>query len=147
MNYEGLPDSLSASAESMYASMWAPWEDSLPAFRMAPHLYSVAGSNYLAVYLLDTARGLVLIDSGFQESLFWTMANIKTAYTSPLSTMTLLQPPWTKATLRFTFMRSRNTVKAELRAPFGKRSRLPPRLSANMRPSTLAILKSGPVKT
>lgn len=47
-----------------------PWLHYIEPFRMAPHVYSVGGNDDVCVYLLDTGRGLILIDTGMEQSVY-----------------------------------------------------------------------------
>ena len=47
-----------------------PWLHYIEPFRMAPHVYSVGGNDDVCVYLLDTGRGLILIDAGMEQSVY-----------------------------------------------------------------------------
>lgn len=77
MAYKGIPAHLGTYPDTMRNLMSTPWgKDYVRPVRMAPHVYSVAGNTWLAIYLLDTTQGLVLVDTGFQESLYMVMANI-----------------------------------------------------------------------
>ena len=50
----------------------APWKGWMPPFRCGPHVYMVSGNIDMAVYLLDTGEGLILIDAS-QNPLFYLM--------------------------------------------------------------------------
>ncbi len=43
-----------------------PWEHTLPAIRMAPHVWNVGGNDNVGVFALDTGEGIILIDSGYE---------------------------------------------------------------------------------
>ena len=45
-------------------SMPTHWEHTVPAYRNAPHVWNVGGQDNVAVFLLDTGEGLILIDTG-----------------------------------------------------------------------------------
>lgn len=45
-------------------SMDTHWEHALPAYRNAPHVWNVGGQDNVAVFLVDTGDGLILIDTG-----------------------------------------------------------------------------------
>lgn len=47
-----------------------PWLHYIEPFRMGPHVYSVGGNDDVCVYLLDTGRGLILIDTGMEQSVY-----------------------------------------------------------------------------
>ena len=53
-----------------------PWKHTLPAYRVAPHVWNVGGSDDVAVYLLDTGEGLILIDTGYERSLYLVVDHI-----------------------------------------------------------------------
>ena len=46
------------------------WKYQIPAYRAAPHVWNVGGQDDVAVYLLDTGEGLILLDSGYFESVY-----------------------------------------------------------------------------
>lgn len=52
------------------------WNYYLPPFRMAPHVYQVGGNNDVCVYLLDSGEGLILLDTGLQETLYLVVDSI-----------------------------------------------------------------------
>lgn len=45
-------------------SMPIHWEHAIPAYRNAPHVWNVGGQDNVAVFLLDTGDGCILIDTG-----------------------------------------------------------------------------------
>ena len=45
-------------------SMPTHWEHTVPAYKNAPHVWNVGGQDNVAVFLLDTGEGLILIDTG-----------------------------------------------------------------------------------
>ncbi len=45
-------------------SMATHWEHTVPAYRNAPHVWNVGGQDNVAVFLIDTGDGLILIDTG-----------------------------------------------------------------------------------
>ncbi|AEB07442.1 hypothetical protein Corgl_1341 [Coriobacterium glomerans PW2] len=45
-----------------------PWKIAIDPFQVAPRTYYVAGQRWVGCYLIDTGSGLVLIDTGVQES-------------------------------------------------------------------------------
>lgn len=59
------------------------WNYYLPPFRIAPHVYGVGGNNDVAVYLLDSGDGLVLIDTGMAEFLYLIVDSIHRAGFDP----------------------------------------------------------------
>ncbi|MDO4620084.1 MAG: MBL fold metallo-hydrolase [Lachnospiraceae bacterium] len=52
------------------------WDYYLEPFRIAPHVYSVGGNNDVAIYLLDSGDGLILIDTGMAEILYLVIDSI-----------------------------------------------------------------------
>lgn len=46
------------------------WEHTEPVYRMAPHVWNIGGNDDVAVYLLDTGDGLILIDTGYERTLY-----------------------------------------------------------------------------
>lgn len=46
------------------------WEYTEPAYRVAPHVWNVGGQDDVAMYLLDTGEGLILIDTGYEKTLY-----------------------------------------------------------------------------
>ncbi len=55
----------------------APWEFAVEPFRCAPHVWYVAGHSSVAVYMIDTGDGLILIDSGFVDTLYMLTESIR----------------------------------------------------------------------
>lgn len=53
-----------------------PWENYVRPIKMGPHIYSVSGNDWLAIYLIDTGDGLVMIDTGFFEDIYLVLANM-----------------------------------------------------------------------
>lgn len=47
-----------------------PWRYAAPAYRAAPHVWNVGGNDDVCAYLLDTGEGLLMIDTGYQESFY-----------------------------------------------------------------------------
>ena len=43
---------------------------------MAPHVYQVGGNNGVCVYLLDSGDGLILLDTGLQETIYLVVDSI-----------------------------------------------------------------------
>lgn len=52
------------------------WDYTAPLYRTAPHVWNVAQQDDVAVYLLDSGEGLILIDTGYEESLYLTIDGI-----------------------------------------------------------------------
>ena len=46
------------------------WDFTMPAYRMAPHVWNVGGNDDVSVYLIDTGDGLILIDTGYEKTLY-----------------------------------------------------------------------------
>ncbi|MBQ9153220.1 MAG: MBL fold metallo-hydrolase [Solobacterium sp.] len=51
-------------------------QHSVPLYRCGPHVWNVGGQDDVCVYLLDTGEGLILIDTGYTESVFMVVHNI-----------------------------------------------------------------------
>lgn len=46
------------------------WRYTVPVYRAAPHVWQVGGQDDVCAYLLDSGDGLILIDTGYRESLY-----------------------------------------------------------------------------
>ena len=46
------------------------WKHTEPAYRIGPHVWNVGGQDDVSVYLLDTGEGLILIDTGYEATLY-----------------------------------------------------------------------------
>ena len=46
------------------------WNYTEPAYRVGPHVWNVGGQDDVAAYLLDTGDGLILIDTGYEATLY-----------------------------------------------------------------------------
>ena len=46
------------------------WNYTEPAYRVGPHVWNVGGQDDVASYLLDTGEGLILIDTGYEATLY-----------------------------------------------------------------------------
>lgn len=46
------------------------WNYTEPVYRMAPHVWNVGGQDDVSMYLLDTGEGLILIDTGYEGTLY-----------------------------------------------------------------------------
>jgi len=57
--------------------MERPWEGAMTPFRIFGNLYFV-GTGPASSHLIDTGEGLVLLDSGYQESLYLVLESIRT---------------------------------------------------------------------
>jgi len=68
----GLPD-----AKRMEANMMEhPWEGAMEPFRIFGNTYFV-GTEPASSHLIDTGNGLILLDSGYQESLYLVLESIR----------------------------------------------------------------------
>lgn len=47
-----------------------PFKHAIGAYRVAPHVWNVGGNDDVCSYLIDTADGLVLLDSGYRASAY-----------------------------------------------------------------------------
>jgi metallo-beta-lactamase class B len=54
-----------------------PWESWIAPFRIAPHVYSVSGNDWVCSYLIDTGDGLILIDTAMHESCYLLIESIR----------------------------------------------------------------------
>lgn len=52
-----------------------PWENTFPPFRILGNLYFVGGKP-ASVHIIDTGDGLIMLDAGYQHSLYITIDNI-----------------------------------------------------------------------
>ncbi len=64
-------------ASAMERVCRTPWESWLPPFRIAPHVYSVSGNDWVCSYLIDTGAGLILIDTAMHESCYLLLESIR----------------------------------------------------------------------
>ena len=46
------------------------WLHYFAPFRIAPHVYMVGGNDDVCAYLLDTGRGLILIDTAMEQTVY-----------------------------------------------------------------------------
>ena len=46
------------------------WKYEIPAYRVAPHVWNVGGQDDVCAYLLDSGEGLILIDTGYEQTLY-----------------------------------------------------------------------------
>ena len=46
------------------------WNHTIPVYRCAPHVWNVAGQDDVCAYLLDSGEGLILLDTGLEETLY-----------------------------------------------------------------------------
>lgn len=70
------------------------WDYTAPVYRTAPHVFNVAGQDDVSVYLLDSGEGLILIDTGYQESLYLTIDSIWRAGFDPKDIKLILLSHW-----------------------------------------------------
>lgn len=61
----------------MAGTMQTPWEGYFPAFRIFGNLY-FAGTMPASTHVIDTGDGLILLDSGYQESLYLVLHGLHT---------------------------------------------------------------------
>lgn len=54
-----------------------PWEMLQEPVQVAPHVFYVSGIKWVASYLLDTSKGLILIDTGMENTLFLLLESIR----------------------------------------------------------------------
>lgn len=47
-----------------------PWDTYVAAFPVVDGVYYISANNWVAAYLIDTGEGLILIDTGLQETLY-----------------------------------------------------------------------------
>ena len=71
-----------------------PWDYTVPAFRMAPHVWSVGQQDDVSVYLLDSGEGLILIDTGYAQTLYLTIDGIHRAGYDPRDIKMILLSHW-----------------------------------------------------
>ena len=71
-----------------------PWDYTVPAFRVAPHVWSVGQQYDVSVYLLDSGEGLILIDTGYTETLYLTIDGIWRAGFDPKDIKMILLSHW-----------------------------------------------------
>ena len=55
--------------------MKKPWEGSFDPFRIFGNLYFV-GTPPASVHIVDTGEGLIMLDTGYQQSLYMVIDNI-----------------------------------------------------------------------
>lgn len=58
------------------AKLDTPWKGYIPPFRVWGNLYFV-GTSFVSNHLIDTGDGLILMDSGYAETLYLVMDNIR----------------------------------------------------------------------
>ena len=60
----------------MAKDLSAPWNGYIPPFRVWGNLYFV-GTKYVSNHLIDTGDGLILLDTGYAETLYLVLDNIR----------------------------------------------------------------------
>lgn len=70
------------------------WRYQIPAYRIAPHVWNVGGQDDVAVYLLDTGKGLILLDSGYFESVYMVVDRIHRLGFDPKDVKHILLTHW-----------------------------------------------------
>lgn len=71
-----------------------PWKYTVPAYRVAPHVWQVGGQDDVCVYLLDSGEGLILIDTGYKSSLYLLVDQIWRAGFDPADIKLILLSHW-----------------------------------------------------
>ncbi len=71
-----------------------PWNHTLPAYKMAPHVWNVGGNDDVCAYLLDSGEGLILIDTGYDESFYLLLDRIWRAGYDPADIKIILLSHW-----------------------------------------------------
>ena len=71
-----------------------PWRHRIPVYRAAPHVWNVGQQDDVAVYLLDSGDGLILIDTGFAQTLYLTLDGIWRAGFDPHDIRKILLSHW-----------------------------------------------------
>ncbi|MBQ8359033.1 MAG: MBL fold metallo-hydrolase [Oscillospiraceae bacterium] len=66
------------SAESLH-----PWKGYIPSFRVWGNLYFV-GTYHASTHIIDTGDGLIMLDSGYQHSLYLVLQNMHTLTLDPM---------------------------------------------------------------
>lgn len=71
-----------------------PWKYSVPVYRVAPHVWQVGGQDDVCAYLLDSGQGLILIDTGYQASLYLMIDRIWKSGHNPRDIRNILLSHW-----------------------------------------------------
>lgn len=71
-----------------------PWNYSVPAYRVAPHVWNVGGNDDVCAYLFDTGDGLILIDTGYRASLYLLIDRIYSLGFRPQQIKKILLSHW-----------------------------------------------------
>ncbi len=56
--------------------LWKPWEGQMAPFKIFGNLYFI-GTRPASTHLIDTGDGLLILDSGYQESLYLVLENMR----------------------------------------------------------------------
>ena len=56
--------------------LWKPWEGRMAPFKIFGNLYFI-GTRPASTHLIDTGDGLLILDSGYQESLYLVLENMR----------------------------------------------------------------------
>lgn len=60
-----------------------PWEGYMPPFRIWGNIYFV-GTSPASTHIIDTGEGLIMIDSGYQHSLYLVLENMRKLGLDPM---------------------------------------------------------------
>ncbi len=71
-----------------------PWDHTVPAYRVAPHVWNVGGNDDVAAYLMDTGEGLILIDSAYEQSVYLIVDRIYSLGYKPQDIKKILLSHW-----------------------------------------------------
>ena len=71
-----------------------PWDHAVPLYRMAPHVWQVGGQDDVCAYLLDSGEGLIMIDTGYEETMYMLVNNIHEAGFKPKDIKKILLTHW-----------------------------------------------------
>ena len=71
-----------------------PYKYTVPAFRYAPHVWQVGGNDDVCCFLLDSGEGLILIDTGYTESVYLTVDRIWRSGFDPADIKKILLTHW-----------------------------------------------------
>jgi len=70
------------------------WEHIEPCYRVAPHVWNIGGNDDVASYLLDSGEGLMLIDTGYEKTLYLLVKNIYELGYKPTDIKKILLTHW-----------------------------------------------------
>lgn len=76
MALRGTTDGRGAPKNEIEIIKYRPWENYVRPVKMGPHIYNVSGNDWLAIYIVDTGDGLVMIDAGVYDCFYLTLANL-----------------------------------------------------------------------